>query len=94
MCRRKAHYGKFEVITKWKAARARVHLRCCGAPRILRRSLGSRLPRWVKLRNTQTEHSSSGFPPTTDIYPVPAMVQRPPTQGDRDIGKQPPWAQR
>jgi hypothetical protein len=34
--------------------------------------------------------SPSGFPPRTDIYPIPAMVQRPPTQGDRDIGKQPP----
>jgi hypothetical protein len=26
-----------------------------------------RLPLWVKLGNTQTEHSSSEFPPTTDI---------------------------
>ena len=32
----------------------------------------------------------SGFPPTSDIYPISGMVQRPPTQGDRDIGKLPP----
>jgi hypothetical protein len=39
---------------------------------------GRQLQEWVKLRNTQAEHSSSGFPPTADICPIPGMVRRPP----------------
>jgi len=35
----------------------------------------------TEMRNTQTEHSPSGFPPTTDIDPIPGMVQRLPIQG-------------
>jgi hypothetical protein len=84
-CRRAVLDIRVATYTAVTLLSARMHHQCCAR---VRRQLR------VKLRNTQTEHSPSGFPPTADIDRIPGTVQRPPTQGAETSENCRPWARR